>query len=145
MTEKELKQIPNNVWMKYFKLKHDIECEYIYYFLINDESNNGFLTLKIYCSILTHIYIDVSEEDYDIICNYKNDLPLLENQLLLKKIINNVKCELDRIPFGDIADIGNVIGFVIGNQIKNTNNKSFTKNSFKSGLNHGFSLTDGTH
>ncbi len=43
----------------------------------------------------------------------------------------------------DISDVGNVIGFVIGNAIKEDSN--INKEDFLAGFDHGISLTDGTH
>lgn len=57
---------------------------------------------------------------------------------------NEIKDKLiDRlfnIPYeGDIGDIGNEIGIVIGELTKEEISE------FKHGINHGISLTDGTH
>jgi hypothetical protein len=53
--------------------------------------------------------------------------------------------KLSSLPYknGDISDIGNEIGIILGNYISKEN--GWDKDSFISGLNHGISLTDGTH
>ena len=62
------------------------------------------------------------------------------NQILdeLKIALNNIKYE------GDLSDIGNEIGLVIGNHI-GKNELGYNIDSFISGLKHGVSLIDGTH
>ena len=45
---------------------------------------------------------------------------------------------------GDISDIGNEIGIILGKYI-DENDHGWDKEGFISGLNHGISLTDGTH
>lgn len=64
-----------------------------------------------------------------------NDYIKIANQL--KEAIEN-----DSID-GDMGDIGNLIGIVIGKNI--SDNLGFSKEDFINGLNHGFSLIDGTH
>lgn len=54
-----------------------------------------------------------------------------------------------KLPFiidglGDISDLGNKIGILVGNWIKKRK-PGFEKNDFLSGIYHGLSLTDGTH
>jgi hypothetical protein len=44
---------------------------------------------------------------------------------------------------GDIADLGNEIGYVLGTFIHNMNDEQIT--DFMHGLQHGISLTNGTH
>jgi len=62
----------------------------------------------------------------------------------MKKIIKKLKEELDKIPDScDIGDIGNTIGIVIGENVDDT--PGYDKDSFMSGLKHGFSLIDGSH
>ena len=62
------------------------------------------------------------------------------------EIIDELKKELEHLKQykgADISDIGNSIGFVIGAYI--SNEMGYEKESFMAGLNHGFSLRDGTH
>jgi hypothetical protein len=44
----------------------------------------------------------------------------------------------------DLSDVGNEIGIVIARYF-DENDIGFDKDSFLAGLNHGISLTDGTH
>jgi len=44
----------------------------------------------------------------------------------------------------DLSDLGNEIGIVVGKYFKKKK-MGYQKSSFVSGLNHGFSLADGTH
>ena len=46
--------------------------------------------------------------------------------------------------YGDLSDIGNEIGVIIAKYF-NEDDNGFDKESFLAGLNHGISLTDGTH
>lgn len=59
-------------------------------------------------------------------------------------IINSLISELESIPKGcDLSDIGNIIGIVIG---KNTCDEAgYERIDFEHGIQHGFSLIDGTH
>jgi len=45
---------------------------------------------------------------------------------------------------GDLSDVGNEIGIVIAKYFDNKD-IGFDKEDFIAGLNHGISLTDGTH
>jgi hypothetical protein len=59
------------------------------------------------------------------------------------EIKNHLIDNLNRIKYenGDISDIGNEIGIVLGHYIKSEDDL----NSFISGLMHGISLTNGEH
>jgi len=58
------------------------------------------------------------------------------------EIVGEIISQLASIEYsGDISDIGNEIGIVIGDKFDKDN----TLNDFISGLKHGISLTDGTH
>jgi hypothetical protein len=60
----------------------------------------------------------------------------------MKTLIDKLKKELDMLPIGsDISDLGNCIGFVIGLNSE----KGWEKDNFISGMDHGFSLADGSH
>lgn len=63
----------------------------------------------------------------------------MENfQKIKNEIIHQlVVCQYD----GDLSDIGNEIGIVIGQHLDDEN----TLNDFIMGLKHGISLADGTH
>ena len=43
----------------------------------------------------------------------------------------------------DLSDIGNIIGIVVGKYLQKKS--GFEKDDFLNGINHGFSLADGTH
>lgn len=59
-------------------------------------------------------------------------------------VIKEIPEQLEKINYvGDFTDIGNEIGIVIGKYI--CNQEGFTKQDFVSGLEHGISLSDGTH
>lgn len=62
-----------------------------------------------------------------------------EFDLIKSHLIDN----LTKVPYnnGDISDIGNEIGIVLGHYIKSEDDL----NSFISGLMHGISLTNGEH
>ena len=61
-------------------------------------------------------------------------------------ILNRIKTQLESVSYdnGDVSDVGNEIGIII---TKYFDDKDFgwDKNGFIDGLNHGISLTDGTH
>ena len=58
-------------------------------------------------------------------------------------ILNRIKTQLDNVNYdnGDISDIGNEIGFAIGEHLSTEEEL----NDFISGLKHGISLKNGTH
>ena len=58
-------------------------------------------------------------------------------------ILNQIKEHVEKVPYdnGDLSDIGNELGIVLGRYIE-------TEEEFKdfvTGLRHGISLTNGTH
>lgn len=60
-----------------------------------------------------------------------------KNDLIIEQII----CQLQEIHYdGDISDIGNEIGIVIGKHVNEDELKDFIM-----GLRHGVSLSNGTH
>ncbi len=58
-------------------------------------------------------------------------------------ILNRIKTQLEKVNYdnGDISDVGNEIGIVLGEFI--TTEEEL--NDFITGLKHGISLTNGTH
>ena len=58
-------------------------------------------------------------------------------------ILNRIKTQLEKVNYdnGDISDVGNEIGIVLGEFI--TTDEEL--NDFITGLKHGISLTNGTH
>lgn len=64
---------------------------------------------------------------------------MMEN---LNKCKTEIIEELSKITYiGDLGDLGNLIGIVIAKYFDEYNDKA----TFISGLDHGVSLTDGTH
>jgi len=63
-----------------------------------------------------------------------------------KKACLDISESLSILPYdiGDISDIGNEIGIILGKYI-DEHEDGWDKDSFIAGLNHGISLTDGTH
>ena len=61
-----------------------------------------------------------------------------------EKVIEELKDQLNKIVYndGDLSDVGNEIGLVIGKHLKDE--MGYEKESFIGGLEHGFSLIDGT-
>lgn len=63
-----------------------------------------------------------------------------------KTICEEISEKLGNLPYenGDASDIGNEIGIVLGKYLKK-DKFGFEKEDFIAGLNHGVSLSDGTH
>jgi hypothetical protein len=62
----------------------------------------------------------------------------------LNYIANSLKEKVDRIDYiGDISDLGNEIGIVVGSTFKDMTNEDIV--DFINGFKHGVSLTNGTH
>jgi len=61
-----------------------------------------------------------------------------------EKILKEIKDQCDLIHYeGDLSDIGNEIGKIVGKYI--TDESGFEKSSFLAGIDHGISTVDGTH
>jgi hypothetical protein len=58
-------------------------------------------------------------------------------------ILNRIKTQLDNVNYdnGDVSDVGNEIGIVLGNFITTESELQ----DFITGIRHGMSLTNGTH
>jgi len=58
-------------------------------------------------------------------------------------ILNRIKTQLDNVNYdnGDVSDVGNEIGIVLGDFIKTESELQ----DFITGIRHGMSLTNGTH
>jgi hypothetical protein len=58
----------------------------------------------------------------------------------------DISKRLTILPYesGDISDIGNELGIILGKYI-DEHDHGWDKDGFIAGLNHGISLTDGTH
>jgi hypothetical protein len=62
-----------------------------------------------------------------------------------QKIIEEIIEQLNKADYdGDLSDIGNEIGIVVGKYI-NEKEPGYEKNFFIHGVKHGISLSDGTH
>ena len=63
-----------------------------------------------------------------------------------KNICSEISERLSNIPYesGDASDIGNEIGIILAKYFDD-NDFGWDKDGFISGLNHGISITDGTH
>jgi hypothetical protein len=60
-----------------------------------------------------------------------------------KKIMKEIRKQLKSVEYsGDISDIGNEIGIVLGKHIKDDN---LDLRLFTFGIKHGVSLSNGTH
>ena len=64
-------------------------------------------------------------------------------RMVLKMVIGQIQERIDNMPkYGDSADFGNEIGYCCGQVIKFDEE---TIKDFITGLQHGISLTNGTH
>lgn len=62
-----------------------------------------------------------------------------------KKIKEEIKAQLDKVNYGgDLSDIGNEIGIVIGNHLSAWK-IGYAFDDFINGVKHGISLSDKTH
>jgi hypothetical protein len=66
---------------------------------------------------------------------------IAETVLLIAKELENRK--MQRSHYGDISDLGNEIGYSVGNVIKYMTETE--TNDFIHGIRHGISITNGTH
>jgi hypothetical protein len=65
-------------------------------------------------------------------------------QNTLYQIVSNLGSTMDTIKYyGDISDLGNEIGYAVGNTVKNMTERE--TRHFIFGIQHGISLTNGTH
>ena len=95
-----------------------------------------FLVLII--ALVTKMVIDVQKSkkkvnQYDLPYTLKYCVTLLSREL------NDMDVYYD----GDISDLGNEVGYALGNVIENMNEQQVT--NFIHGIRHGISLTNGTH
>lgn len=69
----------------------------------------------------------------------------MNKELEFNKTIKELGNNLTKIDYnnGDISDIGNEVGYILGNLLKNMSEKEI--NEFIFGFRHGVSLTNGTH
>ena len=65
-------------------------------------------------------------------------------QNTLYQFVSNLGKTMDGIKYyGDISDLGNEIGYAVGNVVKDMTEQETT--DFIHGIRHGISLTNGTH
>ena len=65
-------------------------------------------------------------------------------QNTLYQVVSNLGRTMDTIKYyGDISDLGNEIGYAVGNTVKNMTERE--TRHFIFGIQHGISLTNGTH
>jgi len=69
----------------------------------------------------------------------------MKKDLEFNKVIKELGENLTKIEYnnGDVSDIGNEVGYILGNLLKNMSEKEI--NEFIFGFRHGVSLTNGTH
>jgi len=68
-----------------------------------------------------------------------------EREIEFQKVLNGLSNELTKVPYqnGDLSDIGNEVGFILGGLLSDMNQEEIT--DFIHGFKHGVSLTNGTH
>jgi len=68
----------------------------------------------------------------------------MEREINFKEVNSKISNHLLNIKYiGDLSDIGNEVGFAIGNSLENMNEDEI--DLFICGFKHGVSLTNGTH
>jgi hypothetical protein len=73
----------------------------------------------------------------------EDQLPGSINETLYD-VVSNLGKAMDSIKYyGDISDLGNEIGYAVGNTVKNMTERE--TRHFIFGIQHGISLTNGTH
>ncbi len=122
-------------------------CEYN----CGDECDGRCLPFKNEIKIPTH---DPSTGElnpyYEELTGEPNPLRFTTNEVELnvskfKNICSEIANRLSNLPYnGDISDIGNEIGIIIAKYFDDKN-FGWDEEGFIDGLNHGISLTDGTH
>ena len=96
------------------------------------------IVLVLIAALVTKMVIDVQKfkkkrNQYELPHTLKYCVTLLSRELNDKDIFYE----------GDISDLGNEVGYALGNVIENMNEQQVT--DFIHGLRHGISLTNGTH
>ena len=68
----------------------------------------------------------------------------MERNLVFTEVLIKISDHLAMVTYeGDLSDIGNEIGYILGNTIPNMNKEEI--DAFITGFKHGVSLTNGTH
>jgi hypothetical protein len=68
-----------------------------------------------------------------------------EREIEFQEVLNKLGAGLTKVPYqnGDLSDIGNEVGFILGSLLPNMNEEEIR--DFIQGFRHGVSLTNGTH
>ena len=69
----------------------------------------------------------------------------MERGLKFNLVVSELSDRLRKLPYnhGDLSDIGNEVGYILGGIIKDMNDEDIQ--TFITGFKHGVSLTNGTH
>ena len=69
----------------------------------------------------------------------------MERGLDFKEVLGIIVKQLNDVEYdhGDLSDIGNEVGYILGEIIKDMNDEDIQ--TFITGFKHGVSLTNGTH
>ena len=69
----------------------------------------------------------------------------MERGLKFNLVVSELSDRLEKLPYdnGDLSDIGNEVGYILGGIIKDMNDEDVQ--TFIMGFKHGVSLTNGTH
>lgn len=68
----------------------------------------------------------------------------MERDLNFNDVLTEISARLTTVTYeGDLSDIGNEIGYILGNIIPNMTQEEI--DTFITGFKHGVSLTNGTH
>lgn len=70
LTKTKLNKIPLKYWKRLFKENYNIELHDISSFDINNNADNGFLTIDCYCDRLNQTSADISEEHFLLMKDY---------------------------------------------------------------------------
>ena len=81
----------------------------------------------------------IEEWDEEVTENRYNNIEIKKMCEELSKEINSRQISY----YGDLSDLGNEVGYALGNILKNMNETEIS--DFITGLKHGISLTNGTH
>ena len=74
-------------------------------------------------------------------CHYPINM---ERNLVFTEVLIKISDHLAMVTYeGDLSDIGNEIGYILGNTIPNMNKEEV--DTFITGFKHGVSLSNGTH
>lgn len=98
------------------------------------------IVLVLIAALVTKMVIDVQKFKKK---RNKNECELPHTIKYCVTLLSRQLADADIHYEGDISDLGNEVGYALGNVIYNMNEKQIT--DFIHGLRHGISLTNGTH